>query len=260
MSSANLLSLLELAVEGAHAAGDLLLDRFGEPPEGVATKSTPTDLVSDADRDSEKLLIKHITDHRPDDGVLSEEGGGGSSSSGLTWVLDPLDGTINYLYGIPQWCVSVALEDSEGGLVGVIRDPNRNETFTAIRGEGSRLEGRILQVTTKSELAKALIGTGFSYDAGVRTAQAAVVSKALPLVRDIRRAGSAALDLAWVACGRLDGFYEADMNPWDRAAGELLVREAGGSVSDLKPVRGPGKGLFAANPNLHDQLRALVLG
>jgi len=252
-------SLLDTATAGARAAGGLLLERFGGPAEGVSTKSTPTDLVSDADRDSESLLIDLIARSRPDDGVLSEEGGGRESSSGLRWVIDPLDGTVNYLFGIPQWCVSVAVEDDEGWVAGAVFDPNRDEMFSATRGGGAHLNDERISVSDRADLATALIGTGFSYDVRVREVQAQVAARTLTRVRDIRRAGSAALDLAWVACGRLDGMYEADMNAWDRAAGELLITEAGGVISPLAPPFGDSQGLVASGPRLHDGLRALVL-
>lgn len=253
-------SLLNTAMAGARAAGDLLLERFGGPAQGVATKSTPTDLVSDADRDSETLLIDLIARDRPDDGVLSEEGAGGESTSGLRWVIDPLDGTVNYLFGIPQWCVSIAVEDDEGWLAGAVFDPNRDEMFSATRGGSAHLNDERISVSERDDLATALIGTGFSYDVRIREVQAQVAARVLTRVRDIRRAGSAALDLAWVACGRLDGMYEADMNAWDRAAGELLITEAGGVTSPLAPPPGDSQGLVAAGRRLHDALRALVLG
>ena len=252
--------LVDLAVEAAHAAGALLLDRFRGPAQGVESKSTHTDLVSDADRASEDLLIDLIASKRPDDGIVSEEGGGGSSSSGLSWVIDPLDGTINYLFGIPVWCVSIAVEDSDGGLAGVIHDPNRGETFTAARGGGSFLNGRHLEVSQRTDLSSALIGTGFAYDARARKVQAELVSRILPEARDIRRAGSAALDLAALSCGRLDAFYEAPMEHWDKAAGILIAAEAGAVVSELPAPFGLSPGVIAGNEALHDQIHRLLLG
>jgi myo-inositol-1(or 4)-monophosphatase len=252
--------LVELAVEIAHSAGALLLDRFREPAQGVESKSTPTDLVSAADKASESLILDMIGSKRAQDGVLSEEGGVGSSSSGLTWVVDPLDGTVNYLFGIPAWSVSIAIEDSEGGLVGVVHQPTTEETFTASRGQGTRLNGVSVQVSRRTELASALVGTGFAYDARARAVQAEIVSKVLPAARDIRRAGSAALDLAALSCGRLDAFYEAPMERWDKAAGLVLITEAGGVTSELPAPLGLSPGVIAGNQELHDQLRALVAG
>jgi myo-inositol-1(or 4)-monophosphatase len=252
-------ALLELAESAARRAGELLLDRFSRPASGVGSKTTPTDLVSDADRASEALLLEVVAKHRPHDGVLAEESGDVESISGLRWVIDPLDGTVNFLYGIPIWSVSIAVEDSEGGLVGVVHDPNRDETFTAERGGGARLNGTPIQVNHGAEASTALVGTGFSYDPSARAAQADVLRRVLPWVRDIRRPGSAAIDLAYVACGRLDGFFESVMEPYDKAAGILLITEAGGVVSDLpSPLRG-SSGVLAGAPKLHDQLKRLVL-
>lgn len=252
--------LLEMAMMAATGAADILLDFFEGPAQGVSTKSTPTDLVSDADRKAEKFLTDFFRHERPDDGMVAEEGGGRQSTSGLTWVVDPLDGTVNFLFGIPVWCVSIAAQDDEGGLIGVVYDPNREEMFAAARGEGATLNGEPIQVTDRIDLASALVGTGFSYDAEVRDGQAAVLTRVLPKVRDVRRAGSAAIDLATLACGRFDGFYEAPMEPWDRAAGELLVREAGGVVTELPAPKGLSPGVIAAGPGLHDALRSVVMG
>ena len=252
--------LLQLALQAARAAGELLLDFFRQPAVGVSAKTSPTDLVSDADRTSEKFLLDFIRGQRPGDGVLAEEGGARDSTSGYTWVVDPLDGTVNFLYGIPVWSVSIAIEDVEGAVVGVVHDPSRAETFAAARGSGATLNGKRITVTDQDALAGALIGTGFSYEVAARERQAEVVSRVLAEARDIRRAGSAALDLASVACGRLDGFYEGTMEPWDRSAGVLLVREAGGVVSELPPpLAHLSPGVIAAGPNLHELLSKLVL-
>jgi myo-inositol-1(or 4)-monophosphatase len=211
--------------------------------------------VSDADREAERAIRELLEAERPEDGLLGEEGSRQAGESGRRWVVDPLDGTVNYLYGIPQWCVSVALEDAEGVLAGVVLDPVREELFTADRGGGAWLNGEPAHVRDGVELERALVGTGFSYEPRHRAEQAEVVGRLLPLVRDIRRAGSAALDLAWVSAGRLDGFYERGVKPWDWAAGRLLVEEAGGATRDL-----PGEpyGLVAAGPALADPLAALV--
>ena len=252
------MELLAIAEDAARRAGALLLERFERPATGIEYKSTPTDLVSDADRDAEKLLINSISSKRPDDGFLAEEGGGGASSTGMRWVIDPLDGTVNFLFGLPAWCVSVAVEDSAGALAAVVYDPNRDDLYSAVRGGGARLNGAPASVSDTKDLATALVGTGFAYDARMRAEQADIVSRVLPLVRDIRRLGSAALDLCLVSCGRLDAYYEAVMGPWDRAAGALIAREAGATVTDLMPPFGDEVGVVAANPVLHDRLRELV--
>ena len=252
--------LLSLAEEAARASGALLLTFFDRPAAGVSSKSSLTDLVSDADRTSERALLEFIEKRRPDDGVLAEEGGARDAVSGYTWVVDPLDGTVNFLFGIPVWSVSIAIDDREGAVAGVVYDPTRDEMFAAERGAGATLNGRVIRVSDRSELANALIGTGFSSESDARAYQAEVVQRVIPAVRDIRRAGSAALDLASLASGRLDGFYEATMEPWDKAAGVLLVREAGGVVVELPPpLPHLSPGVIAAGPVLHAALSDLVL-
>jgi myo-inositol-1(or 4)-monophosphatase len=250
--------LLELALAAAHDAGSLLLERFGGPASGVESKSSTTDMVSDADRAAERLLLERITAARPDDGLVGEEGGRVGGSSGLVWVVDPLDGTTNYLFGYPVWSVSIACEDQHGGVVAVVHDPSRGETFAAERGGGTTLNGRPVRTRAARGLDRALVGTGFAYAPADREFQAAVLARVLPRVRDVRRGGSAALDLAWVACGRLDGFYEWGIKHWDRAAGMLLVSEAGGGVSVFEPGGGLEPCVVAATGDLHDPLRDLV--
>ena len=188
-------------------------------------------MVSDADRDAEAAIQEILLGERPDDGLLGEEGAhSDGGSSGRRWVVDPLDGTTNFLYGLPAWAVSVALEDADGGAVGAVHDPVRDELFTAARGEGARLNGEPIRVTEPDGLGAALVATGFGYDAERRRTQAERLVAVLPHVRDIRRAGAAALDLCWVAAGRLDGYYERGLQPWDWAAGSILVTEAGGAL------------------------------
>lgn len=247
--------LLEVAVAAARTGGDLLARRAGAAVGGIAAKSSATDLVSDADRDAEALVLGAIRAARPGDAILAEEGGEVAGGTGITWIVDPLDGTINYLWGVPQWCVSIAAADAEGGLVGVVHDPSRGETFTAARGRGARLGDRKLRAHPGRPLGQALVGTGFSYRAAERAVQATRLAAVLPAVRDVRRLGSAALDLAWVAAGRLDGYYETGLNPWDRAAGELIAREAGAVVEELAPG-----GVVAAGPDLIGPLGRLVRG
>ena len=251
-------ALLELAVRAAHSAGELLLGRFGGPASGVDAKSSATDMVSDADRDAERLLLDAIALARPDDGLIAEESGQRPGTTGLVWVIDPLDGTTNYLYGIPAWSVSVACRDAEGGLVAVVHDPSTAETFTAVRGSGTLRNGAPVRTTDLGDLTRALVGTGFGYTPERRGLQAAALAHMLPKVRDIRRAGSAALDLAWVACGRLDGFYEAGIRDWDRAAGLLLVAEAGGTAGILDPGLDGADCVVAGGRTLYDPLCALV--
>ncbi|HEX6388435.1 MAG TPA: inositol monophosphatase family protein [Solirubrobacteraceae bacterium] len=249
---------LTVAEEAARAAGELLLARFGEgraAAGAIASKSTPTDLVSDADLAAETAIREILRARVPDDGIRGEEHDDESGTSGRSWIVDPLDGTVNYLYGHPQWCVSVACE----GEAGVIFDPVRDELFAAARDRPATLNGRELRVNGAPSLAQALLATGFGYDARIRAAQAAVVARALPSVRDIRRAGSAALDLAWAAAGRVDAYYERGVQPWDIAAGTLICAQAGLIVAPL-PADGDHvpAGICVAPPALLDELLQLV--
>jgi fructose-1,6-bisphosphatase/inositol monophosphatase family enzyme len=215
-------------------------------------------MVSDADRAAEEAISALLRAERPSDGLLGEEGLSAEGSSGRRWVVDPLDGTTNYLYRYRAWCVSIALEDSAGeGLVGVVHDPLGGETFTAERGAGAFLEGRAepLRVRDAGDLSRALVATGFGYSPEVRAGQAELLRRVMPRVRDVRRAGAAALDLCHVAAGRLDGYYERGLKHWDLAAGALIVREAGGVV---KPLTGGRAGIAAAGPSLIDDLVGLT--
>jgi myo-inositol-1(or 4)-monophosphatase len=256
----DLTGLLHIAEDAARRTGVRLMERWRGPAVGVVAKSTPTDLASEADREAERLLVSFIRSERPDDGTMGEEGGSTPSASGVTWILDPLDGTINFLFGIPVWCVSVAARTGEGVVVGAVYDPTRDEMFSAMRGRGARLNDKPIHTSSRDDLATALIGTGFSYDPRARRVQAELLVRVLPQVRDIRRAGSAALDLTSVACGRLDGVFEAPMEEWDKAAGVLLVNEAGGVTSPLEAPLGLSPGVVAAGARLHDKLRAVVVG
>lgn len=250
--------LLGLAEEAARSAGRLLLERFGRPPTGVDRKSSATDMVSDADREAEGLIRDLLRRERPGDAVLGEERGASSGSGGLLWVVDPLDGTTNYLYRHPIWSVSIACEDDRGARVGVVHHPYIGETFTAVRGSGAFLDGAPIAVSGATELSRSLIGTGFGYRAEVRAEQARALVEILPVVRDVRRGGSAALDLCWVACGRLDGFYELGVQRWDTAAGVLVAGEAGAMVTPLQPAGEAEGGVLAAAPGIHDALASLV--
>ena len=246
---------LELALRMARQAGEALLGRFGEPAEALAEKSSPTDMVSEADRVAERLVLDALCAERPDDGVVGEEGANVAGTSGRRWIVDPLDGTTNYLYGHPGWAVSIALEDSGGLLAGVVHAPVLGETYSAERGRGAHLGGRPVAVREAVEPAGALLGTGFGYAAELRARQAELLTRVLPRVRDIRRGGSAALDLAWVAAGRLDGYWERGLNSWDTAAGSLLVTEDGGALATLDGEPG---GLVAAPKALLPALVALL--
>jgi myo-inositol-1(or 4)-monophosphatase len=247
---------LELAERAARAAGEVLLSYYGRPPEGVESKSSATDLVSDADREAERAIRELLETERPQDGLVAEEGSRAEAASGRRWVVDPLDGTINFLYGFPAWAVSVALEDADGALVGVVHSPIHGETFCAVRGEGAFLGDRALRVRPARPLEQSLVATGFSYEPDRRAVQAEAIAKLLPRARDIRRAGAAALDLAWVAAGRVDAFFERGLKHWDWAAGRLLVEEAGGSCTWLDDGW-PGL-LVASHDALLTELRGFV--
>ena len=249
--------LLGLATDIAHEAGAGLRAAFGRTLE-ISAKSTPTDLVSEADVATERLIRDRIERARPDDAILGEEGDDRPGTSGLRWVVDPLDGTVNFLFGIPQWCVSIACEDADGALAGVVYDPMRDETWAATRAGEATLDGRPIRAVHRDSLATALVATGFGYDAAVREAQARVVARLLPLVRDVRRLGAAALDLAWAAAGRYDAYYERGVSPWDVAVGTMLCAAAGLEVRDLPARDGLPAGLLVAPVALADALAALV--
>lgn len=257
-TSAEEQTLLAIAVEAARTGGALVRDAFARPRVGVATKSSDTDVVTATDRASEDAIRAVIVRARPDDAFLGEESGQVRGRTGLRWVVDPLDGTVNFLYGIPQFSVSIACEDASGAVVGVVYDPLREEMFTAARGGGAACNGTAITVRADTEIARALIATGFSYVAAERETAAAMLRHILPRVGDIRRVGGAALDLAYVAAGRIDGYYEAPLKPWDSAAGALLVAEAGGRVSVMEPIGPTGPGVIAASPAIFDALRDLV--
>lgn len=253
------MKLLEVAEEAARAGAEVLVPRFGRE-RAVGSKSSPTDLVSEADLASERAIREVIARRRPDDGLLGEEGTGDvPGTTGLRWVVDPLDGTINYLYGHPQWCVSVAVEDADGGVAGVVLDPLRGECFAAARGEGAALNGRPLPpVGEAPTLDAALIATGFGYKGRIRQLQGSLVANLVPLVRDIRRAGSAALDLAWTAAGRHDAYFEFGVQHWDVAAGAIVCREVGLVVQELPGGGDLPPGLAAAGARLMEPLLACL--
>jgi myo-inositol-1(or 4)-monophosphatase len=249
--------LLALAVELARAAGALLRDRPTDL--GAGTKTTPTDAVTVMDRAAEQLILDELGRRRPRDRVVAEEGGSRPGDSGVTWYVDPLDGTVNYVYDIPHWAVSIGVYDGDVAAAAVVYDGAKDEIFCAQRGAGATCNDRLLRVTTLSDPAMALVGTGFAYDATARSRQAEVLRPVLPRVRDIRRAGSAALDLCSVAAARLDAFFEAGMKQWDWAAGALIVREAGGVVAGLRGAPPGETTTLAAGPGLFGGMEKLLV-
>jgi myo-inositol-1(or 4)-monophosphatase len=257
--------LLDLAVDIAREAGELAARRRQAGVSIAATKSALADIVTEADREVEKLIRRRLEDVRPDDGFLGEESGAGESRSGLTWVVDPIDGTVNYAYGIPAYAVSIAVVEGVPtpeewtALAGVVFNPVSGELFRAARGQGAWLGDRPLAVNDPISPAGALLATGFGYDPATHAGDLARLSKVMPLARDIRRMGAASLDLASVAAGRLDGYFERGLHPWDHAAGALLVQEAGGFVSGIGggPV---GRAMtIAAGRDLFDRLLDVIV-
>lgn len=255
--------LLDVAQEAARAAAVELRRRFGGQARGVHTKTTPTDLVSEADLAAEGAIRKVLAARRPGDAVVGEEGGSSGHASGpgvLTWVVDPLDGTVNFLFGIPAFAVSLACQAGGEALVGLILDPVREECFAATRSGPATLNGELIRGSERADLGRAMVATGFGYDAAVRARQAMVVAQLLPRVRDIRRVGAAALDLAWCACGRFDAYYERGVQPWDVAAGSLIAARAGLEVRPLAATVEDAAGIAVAPADLIDELVELVAG
>ncbi len=259
MTSPDAASLLEIAVEVANEAGRLITR---ERPEGLgvsATKSSPTDVVTVMDTGAERLIRERLAAVRPEDGFLGEEGGSSATDRPVVWVIDPIDGSVNYLYGIPQFAVSIGIRVAGAVVAGVVHDPNRQEDFTAVLGAGARLNGRQIRVSGQIDPAQSLLLTGFSYQVATRAAQARSVAAILPQVRDIRRFGSAALDLCWLACARAEAYCERGLRPWDLAAGGLVAREAGAKVGGLRGKPADEHLVVAANPALYDVLHDLLV-
>ncbi len=249
--------LMALALDVATETGRMLVD---ERPAhlGFGTKTTPTDVVTVMDTKAERLLLERISASRPDDGFLGEEGAARDGTSGVRWVLDPIDGTVNYLYGLPGWAVSVAAEVAGEVVVGVVAVPTYAEVFAAVRGGGATRNGTSIAVSSPSSLAQSLVGTGFGYDSRRRARQGAIIAQVLPVVRDVRRVGAAAVDLCFVACGRFDGYFERGLAPWDLAAGGLVAREAGARVAGLFGAEPSRDQVIAAGPAVFDQLHDVL--
>lgn len=256
--------LLTLARTIACEAGDLVRTRREEGVEVAATKTAPEDIVTAADRESEDLIRARIAEARPGDGFFGEESDASASSSGLTWIVDPIDGTVNYLYGIPAYAVSIAVVEGDPdpntwrSLASAVVNPASGEVYTASAGGGAYLGTKRLQVATGKQLSLALVGTGFSYDSRRRGLQAEAVSMLIPRVRDIRRIGAASLDLCNVAAGRLDAYYEKGLKPWDHAGGALVATEAGAKVAGLHGAAASRALTIAAEPGLFAQLEPVL--
>ncbi len=226
-------ALLTLAVDTATDAGNRLRDAQRSEVSVEHTKSSPTDVVTAVDIAVEKLIRDRLTAARPADGFLGEESGTGGSTSGYTWVVDPIDGTVNFLYGLPQFAVSIGVQRDGASVAGVVHNPMTGETYTATLGGGAFLNGRVIRCRPAPEVAAALVSTGFSYRSTERRKQGEQLSRLLPKVRDVRRVGSAALDLCQLGAGRTDAYVERNLEAWDMAAGMLVAREAGARVEGL---------------------------
>ena len=253
--------LLPMAWHAAGAAGRFLRD---ERPKilAVDTKSSPTDAVTVMDRTAEAMISAALLGPRPDDGLLGEEGGERLGTSGVRWIVDPLDGTVNYLFELPMWGVSIAAEEHGLVTVGVVVTPEFDEGYIAVRGQGSwHIDGadaHPLQASGCTDLAAALVTTGFGYDAQLRKAQAEVVTGLITQIRDVRRMGAAVVDFCWLARGRVDGYYERGLNAWDYAAGALIAQEAGAFVSGLRDDD-LSTFVFAAAPGIAAELRSALV-
>jgi myo-inositol-1(or 4)-monophosphatase len=256
--------LITLARHVAMEAGALAAKRREEGVEVANSKSSPVDIVTEADRETEALIRGLLHDARPNDGFLGEESGTGSGSSGLTWVVDPIDGTVNYLYGIPHYAVSIAVVEGDpdpltwNALAACVVNPAIGEVYTAAIGGGAFLGDRPIHVADDVELSMALIATGFAYNAQTRGEQGAIAAQLLPLVRDIRRFGTASLDLCNVASGRVNAYFERTLSPWDHAAGALIAREAGARVSGLDGAPPSRDFILAAPPALAATLESVL--
>lgn len=249
---------LHLAMSAARAGAEIIKDHFGAPP--PPDYKGKFDPVTAVDKAAEAAILAVLRSARPDDEVMAEESGG-TVHPGRHWIVDPLDGTVNFVHSIPHLSVSVALYDGDEGLVGVVHDPLRNEIFTATRGGGAHLNGHLISTSDTAELERAVVATGFPYDHDIHAESLAVVLReVLAQVAGIRRFGSAALDLAWVAAGRYDAYWELGIAPWDGAAGMILVREAGGTVTDpYGQPSTPTMGLVvSSNGKVHEPIRRIL--
>ncbi len=249
--------LLALAQSLAIEAGDLAMTMREAAIGSTQTKSSPTDPVTAADRAAEELIVDAILAQRPQDGIVGEEGASRVGASGVIWYIDPIDGTTNFIYGIPAYGVSIAAAIDDEIVVGVVTNPVLGEVYSARRGTGAFLNGERILVTSTTELATALVATGFGYRPDVRAQQALTVARVLPVVRDIRRMGSAALDLCSLAAGRVDAYYEAGLNSWDYAAGLLIATEAG-ALAQTPAADREDSPLVAASPAIFDALKLVL--
>ncbi len=251
------IEVLNLAESIALKAGSLLVNRPSKFD--LDEKSGVFDFATQMDHESEKLIVSEILAVRPDDGLIGEEGANRESKSGVTWVIDPIDGTVNYLYDIPGWCISIAAKDKDGGLAGVVYSPATQSLWKAHRGGGAFLNGNLIKCNDPVALNRALVGSGFAYDLEKRKIQAALIARLLPEIRDLRRLGACAVDICHVASGSLDAYFEAGVNEWDYAAAGLIATEAGAMISIDKGIwNGEKNMVIVAGPALHPALSAQI--
>ena len=256
MSADLKIELASLAEEVARSAGALLMQR---PDSFTFTeKSSAVDFATQMDQQAETLIVKSLLAARPDDGIIAEEGAAQQSKSGITWVIDPLDGTVNYLYGLPGWNISIAAKNQDGVIAGVVFAPTINSLWKATKDGGAFLNNKSIKCNDPVNLNLALIATGFSYDLGLRKEQGDRIQRLIPQIRDLRRNGAAAVDLCYVAMGAVDAYFESSLKEWDFAAGGLIATEAGAVISGRTGGAPDGDMVVCAGPSLHAQLLAQI--
>ncbi len=253
----DLRELLALASDLAREAGRVHADGLRGTLR-IETKSSPTDLVSQVDKQAERLIVERLRDLRPDDALLAEEGSLMDGASGVRWIVDPLDGTTNFIYGYPAFAASIGVEIDGRPAIGVVYESSAGRLYQALDGHGARCDGRPIGAREQPDLSRALVATGFSYQAAQRERQGAAAARVLGRVRDIRRGGSAALDLCHIAAGHVDAYWELDLSPWDYAAGAVIAREAGAEVVLARAAHGRGPAVVAAHPTLMPAFRELL--
>ena len=250
--------LLQIAVDLAHRAGDLAAAGRATGTIEVSTKSTLTDMVTEYDRAAEALIVDALATSRPGDGIVGEEGSSKPSATGISWIIDPIDGTTNFLYDLPGWAVSIAAADEHGPLAAAVYAPALATTFTATRGDGAFRNGQPISASSLTSTSTALVATGFSYRVDRRVWQSRWVHNLLPHVRDLRRMGAASVDLCNVACGRVDAYIEDGLGPWDLAASHLIAIEAGAVATDWEGGPISPNRVFVSAPGIAVELRDLV--
>lgn len=250
--------LVAVAQDLARAAGDMALHGRKSGDVTATTKSSPTDMVTQYDKASEELITRGLSTRRPDDGIVGEEGASKPSTSGITWHVDPIDGTSNFYFDIPMWAVSIGAVDEHGPIAGVVYAPALGEMFTAHRGAGAFLNGKSIHVRNNADLADALVCTGFSYHVDKRAHHAQRVAQMVSHIRDIRRLGAAAIDLCFVACGRYDAYFEENLHSWDLVAGHIIASESGALVSDYRGHPVTPAQVLCAQPGIQQQLIQLI--